>query len=408
MRDTTLVLVGAKNLRIDKNVAYRVTEFNRYKDEGVRNLIKDLIVYFSYSYQTPDLFGYCILDPRDFCKVMSLDYGNLFRRHPNPRHVEDSPQSKDELYSLQEEYGRFSEYRVFDSYIDNALYILSTEPVINKYMGMDEKGRKVAGLSNFIIIKELTVKAVKVKKTTKLLYTYKLDEMFERNLRRFFLNTSLKDYVALRSKNLDAIYITLCNIIQSKSAKGEGSHTIKFSEALKLLDMTQNNSEPKYLKRNMTKKMRILMPRVAEKHSGARYEWIKDKGSRYAYTILISWDIPKSSTAKIERKQVLDSVFYGHVRRNLLDIFNTQYNIDDIEYYDNEKMENQFLRWLVKDVDMEIKLSTYKAAYVLRFPVPKGMDLGVIAKSFFRSLMECKSKEDVSAVMNTGSVHRLK
>ena len=76
-------------LPIDKNIAYKLTELYRFQDNETQNIIKSLLIYFSFSYHQDDLFGYRNLDPHHFSKTMWISTANLFRKHPNPKQILD-------------------------------------------------------------------------------------------------------------------------------------------------------------------------------------------------------------------------------------------------------------------------------------------------------------------------------
>jgi len=87
-----------------------------------------LIYFFCHCFQN-NLFNFKTLDSNEFSSRFSYDIGFLRRKHPNPaQHTGLSDEEKQVIYDLQEEDPAGN--RVFDSYLENALYNLSTKPLV--------------------------------------------------------------------------------------------------------------------------------------------------------------------------------------------------------------------------------------------------------------------------------------
>ena len=70
------------SLRVDKNMAYNISDFKRY-DKMDQIVIKNLIIYMSLTFQK-NLFNLVEIDPKDFIETMKLNRSSLIQEHKNP------------------------------------------------------------------------------------------------------------------------------------------------------------------------------------------------------------------------------------------------------------------------------------------------------------------------------------
>ena len=237
------------NLRIDKNIAYNIIEINKVEDTQTQIIIKALLIYFSYSYQS-DLFGYGMLDPYDFARRLNIDKDVLFKKHPNPKFLQDQTMSAKQLYDRERNNKKYnSDTRVWDSYLENALYIMVTTPIFEEYRSTDDE-REYVGLKNHILIREIRLYPLKANqgRTQKLFYKYKLDEYFERNLRKFFLQIDFKGFTQAKKKGVDNIYLAVLNIVNSHKRKGTNKHFFRLNDLLDYFNISKD-IEIRYQKR---------------------------------------------------------------------------------------------------------------------------------------------------------------
>lgn len=373
-------------LRIDKNIAYNVLDFQKYEDKQTQIIIKSLLIYFSYSYQS-DLFGYGTLDPHLFARKMNIDKDTLFKTHPNPKQIADSPLSKEELMELQENNGRFSTHRLWDSYLENALYILSTVPLFEEYKGSTES-HDFVGMHNFIIVRDrrLVTERVNRGRVQKVLYKYQLDDVFERNLRRFFLQTNFDNYLLCKSKGVEDIYLFVSNIYQTYKKKGINKYHWKLEDLLVYFDIS-NSLEPKHQKQKLNKQLQKLEKVLAKEIQGFKFGWDKGDGQRWAYVPFATWDKVDNEKEKEADYKALDSVLYKHIKRDLYEIYLNQK--DDGKEYDN------FFSWLQSDEDIEIKKSAYIRTYSLNKKLPSFPKPETLANSFFKKIKEAANQREV-------------
>lgn len=367
------------NLRIDKNIAYNIIEISKIEDVQTQIIIKSLLIYFSFSYQC-DLFGYGQLDPYDFANKMHIDKDLLFRKHPNSKFVRDSQRnglSLKELHKIEENNDKYnSDTRIWDSYLENALYILVSTPIFEQYKGSTDK-RDFIGLRNHILMKEVQLFPVSVNKgrTQKLYYRYKLDDYFERNLRRFFLQIDFESYRAAKKKNIDNFFLTIMNIFNSYKHKGINRYHWNFNDMVSHFNVSPN-LKIKNQKQKLNFHFRNLEKILSKDIPGIKFDWIAGEGQRWKYVPIVTWDKIDVSLQKNQDFKVVEDVFLKHLRKNLYEIYlnQTEENSDDVAH---------FYFWLrAKDME-QIKISCYISTYSIynkvTFPKPE-----TLANLFFR------------------------
>ena len=110
-----------ENIRFEKNVAFNISSLPiEDQDEYTKRVVKALIVYLSAQTQV-DLFGVGTLDPKDFAKVMKLSDKNLNRICEKPAY---------KAYKNLK--------RKYETYIENALFILGFRPLVAEFQTTDE------------------------------------------------------------------------------------------------------------------------------------------------------------------------------------------------------------------------------------------------------------------------------
>lgn len=232
------------SFRIDKYIVNDIQDFNlqiRLQDENEGRgaggafscddrLIRNVIYSIANDYEH-NLMGFGELDPATFARQWNYDHSYLRRRVENPyqmRHMTD-----DEIRAYRARVaangrdGDGEDGRVWDTQLENALYILSARPVcLNNYgeFSAEENGTRetvsVKSHATFTIISSLT--AVR-RGHGKMLYTYTLNENFEKNLTRYYIRGEKASLIALRSCGLDSLYLYLANLRSNLAMKKESS-----------------------------------------------------------------------------------------------------------------------------------------------------------------------------------------
>jgi hypothetical protein len=210
-------------IRIDKNIAHNIDLF--ISIDSVSNedkaLIKSLIYYFCFSRQT-DLFGFGTLDPKLFATALNYKEGYLRKRHPNPLQLQKL--TLEEKNILYEQEKRNPALKVFDSYLENALYILHTTALRFSRTAKEvifENGKtKYTNISEaYILLPKLITTTVKGKGSPKISFAYDVNKNFITNLSLYFLKFNRESLITLRRAGLDDLYLYLKNFKETLQEK---------------------------------------------------------------------------------------------------------------------------------------------------------------------------------------------
>tara|TARA_R110000868_G_scaffold411726_1_gene708119 strand:- start:3650 stop:4822 length:1173 start_codon:yes stop_codon:yes gene_type:complete len=364
------------SLRVDKNIAFNILEFDKVGDRQTAIILKALLVYFSNAYQS-DLFGYGTLDPYDFAKKMNIDKDNLFRKHPSPKFISDSNLSVKRLYERERNNEKYNpDTRVWDSYLENALYILFSSPLIEEYKGVTDEHNYV-GLKNFLILRDISIFSMpeNMGRTKKIYYKYKLDDYFERNLRKYFVQIEINIFNACKDKGVEGFYLQLINIYQTYKKKGINVYHWKLQDLLQYFSIS-NELEIKYQKRKLSIQLDKMEKLVAQQIPGIKFEWIAGDNQRWKYIPTVKWDKIDVEQTKISDFKALDDVFYKHLKRNLLEIYISQ----EEGLFENKE---EFYIWLKDEESLDLKISCYVSTYSLYNRIQKYPSPQTLARTFF-------------------------
>lgn len=359
-------LVSNSNLKIDKNLAFNILEFNNIEDSQVRNIIKSLLIYFSFQYQE-DLFGYKSLDVESFSKKMNIHKTTLNRK----------VKYKDELSKYGDEALKWS------TYLEQALFILASKPVFSNYKGkvdVENSSYTYTGIQNFLILKEVRKVEVFEKKNGNNggkkpnFYEYKLDEVFERNLREFFFLIELENFFKTKKIGGDDFYLNLKSIYYSESSKGNNSYRYDFNYITNYFNV--QNPEVKKQKFKVNAIFKKLEELFATEIKGIKFYWEKKTDNcKYAYVPCVRWDLDKE---EFKRRSLIEieNVFLNDLKRTLYDIFRTQlpdYKDEDFKDWFGDPSNDD----VIKSAYVSIFLK-YKARS--KYPTPETLSSQFITK----------------------------
>ncbi len=339
----SLISIDDSNFRLDKNIAFNVLEFNKIEDEKTRNIVKSLVLYFSFQFQK-HLFDFGTIDPIDFGEKMNIHRTYLSRKVPKE--------------ILRDPKGQFC------TYLENALYILATTTIFDDYKGSTDDYNYV-GIRNHIIIKELELYTRKTTAggTPKKFYKYKLDDNFERNLRRFFLITNLKTYLQSKTFNGEDFYLQLKNIYHSNTLKGINIYKWDFMYIMAYFDI--NDSEVKMQKYKLNKILKKYKELLKDEIKGINFFWEKasDK-NKYSYTLCVQWDKIQTEIVKADKEVIQNQLFMDTLKRNLYETFIAQCNGNLIN---KNNIPFLFFNWVKNKENDETIKTSYLAIYATFF-----------------------------------------
>lgn len=322
------------SVRIDKNFAFNILDFKNIEDAQTRSIIKSLLLYFSFQYEK-DLFGYGKIDPVIFSKLFKHDRSNLSRKIENAKYKLDNLKSDAE----------------WNTYLENALYILATTPIFEEYRGQDEN-YNVVGIKNYVILKELYKFNPNKKNRGKLkkYYSYVLDSAFETNLKKFFLNININSYLEAKKWNGEDFYVQIMNIYSQSKNNGLSSFYWSINDLTKFF----NVSHPEI--RIQKQKINIILKKyeniLKNEINGLTFEWKKTGNQKYAYTLFMIWEKEDQKENQSKKIQTLEQLFLDTLKRRLFELcnLNKTKKINQI---------HEFYAWLIDKNNKEIIINTY-------------------------------------------------
>jgi hypothetical protein len=389
-RETNPYIMAAaesnKLLRLDKNIANSIDQIidlrgilfgknvshdDLHMSGEDKRLINSLIFYFCFTNQH-DIFGYGKLDPQKFAEFAKYEPGHLRKKHPNPVQLRGlTEEQKNELYRQQEEN---PENRVYDSYLENALYVLhhttlsfreSAKEVIQdgdsvKYVIMSETYTLLPQLTTSLVFK-------KNSGSPKVTYTYTLNQKFRDNLSLFFMRFEHSSIFKLRRSGLDHLYVYLKNMkdtfIEKSKRNEEIDRSLNFNQMCEMAGVPRYNKEgemfknPRDIKYKLNKVFEKLNTDTDLKFS---IKWSKaGKNAKGNYVPNICFEEEKEKT----HHMYLSSV--RHHERKL--IFRQNLLLELLEYFkrhnaERDNLEENTLLWLRKDKDQSSKELAFRNA----------------------------------------------
>jgi hypothetical protein len=400
------------SFRIDKNIAHNIDYISKYSnDKNLVNsdsgLVKNLIYYFCHSYQN-NLFNYGTLDVVDFSNKFGYSEHYLKGRHPEPEQFKGKTEVEiEQLYKRQDEDLNF---KIYDSIIENALFILHTKPIVfaRGAKTVDYKNNEITYTSDsnsYLIVQQLSIKTVsnilkenqankklRGNQGAKVVYQYALDRSFIENLSHYYLKGVRESLIQLRKSSLDDLYLYLSNLKNTLAIKSKNQTTREETPGFELLCRIANiksvkeNGEPydnKYRKRDLIKCLKEI-----NKKSELKFEfrWIKNPEDRWSYIPIFIFEAQKVDL--IEEKK---SVFRTRLSHELLEAFRI---CKGAEYFSDNR-DGLFLKWLKDSTanEKEKKLAYETAHFKTQGKISQFIDS--MKDSFFQKLPVINSLNDI-------------
>lgn len=223
--------------RLDKNFSTNIDKLSMMAGGQHNNdLLKTIVYYISYTHQY-DIFGYGTFDPQDFAKTFGLDIGNLRRKHPSPAQKENMTDELWEQYTSSENRTGDISDTVWDTYLENALYILQSKSINFDLGGTFNQGPATKSVTGIRVFEELAAHTVgnRGRYRGKILYSYKVTTEFIKNLSCFFVQVDRKGLIRAHAKRLDDLYLYIVNLKAALAAKKEYRTTPESTPAFNLL-----------------------------------------------------------------------------------------------------------------------------------------------------------------------------
>jgi hypothetical protein len=354
-----------------------------------------------------------MLDPDEFATKYQLDKSNLKRRAKDP--VQLQGKTEEEVKAICDRQSKGPDFRIFDSVIENALYILLSRNIVLKRGGK----RVIQGkygtseevtydkLTSVQVLKELEVVFVKSRRgDEKVLYYYVLNPDIIGNLTEYFLVSNKDNLINLRGNKTERLYLFLANLRDSLFVHGHTSTTVEntpsFFELCSIagVDTVYKSGanagsvkDAKYIKRDLKKKLNYLIANNRDKNFSFTYHFVHNRGHRWAYICLFDFTPRHDKEEEIEwRKLERTAIGTNNIFYELLDCFKKVSSYSN-RYGNSEILQNAFLKWLKSNSHIEEKILAYKNAYFKTYPRRRyGIDAS--ANNFVQSLAKIEDIND--------------
>ncbi len=302
-----------------------------------------LLEYICYEHQW-NIFGYGILDPSEFARSFKFSRQYLLGRHDDPyqlqlRKILRKNQRENRRKTRTPHLGQ--DEIICGNRLENALFILANYALKVTSTSVLEDKTLIRQYGFLRVIESFSM--VQEGKTGKIIYTYKLDRNFRRNLSSLYLTTRKDSFVSLRKSGLGVLYVFLLKLRDALFSQGRSStdiYTTPEFEYLCSLGSIHQYDEPKYRKRDL----RQALEKIRKKTELAfDIEWVKGNGKeRYVplFHFVPSLDFNNERANAVRRYTERISVAVLEFKHNLIEICPF-----DGRRFDSEA-ENFFFGWL--------------------------------------------------------------
>lgn len=343
---TTLAIMSQSNIRLDQNFVANILQTKEsFEDDA--NLVKSILYYFSLAYQY-NMFSFGSVTVNEIAKGIKVSPANLRRKHPKPKQLRGlSDEEIKEKYALQAEN---PEQRVYDSYLENALYLLRTETMYYNKTGntfTQVKGKSVKasiGQVNFLKSFDVSISDPS-KKNSKITYLYELDDSYLSNLTTLYLNTNLQALIELRKNSLDDLYLYVKNLRENLWASNQ---QLKGTPAFTLLDKYINYNHKLARRRKLYVNNAFAILKEYDELGIENFYWTKEHAtSKFDYQLIIEY-YPKYNsdiTAKLDRNLQRNQIFAQNIGYELIEHYKHAF---PAYYQSTTDLPGDILKWLNK------------------------------------------------------------
>lgn len=204
-------------VRIDKNIANN-SEALDLDFQSNDELVSSILMYAAYQRKN-HLFDFGIIDPEDFARTMGFAPKYLTSVHPKPACLEGySADQIAKAYHDQEAHPEDPHYRIFDSRLENALFLLLSKNMTFRRTGIVYKEKDGSSMQRMTVTSVRLLKSFSIifrkspRGKKKLFYDYELDEGFGQNLSLLYITANIDDFTMLRKKSLHKLYLYVKNL----------------------------------------------------------------------------------------------------------------------------------------------------------------------------------------------------
>jgi hypothetical protein len=327
---------------------------------------------------------------------LNYNEGYLRKKHPNPLQLQKmTAKEKDFLYEQER---RNPAVKIFDSCLENALYILHTTVLrfsrTAKEVIFENNTTKYINVSKtYTLLPELTVTTVKGKGSPKIFYTYDINENFITNLSLYFLKFSKEALITLRRAGLDDLYLYLKNFKETLQEKLKTSteidRSLNFNHLCKIarIPLRKQDGSEFNNPRDIKQKLIDAFVKINEQTDlKFRVEWVKSTpDTRWKYLPLFFFESETGELVHhIIRRQERITIFKENLKYELLNYF---------KQHNDERTEQSVVEWLKSDkniVEKELafRSAQYKTFGKIHYNIDKMIKAWRISLSKINSLQE--------------------
>lgn len=338
------------SFRIDKYFASGIGQIARRLDSEDYTLIRNIIYHVAESYEH-NLFGYGEIDQTDFAKRWNYQTSNLRKRHPSPFQLNDMSDQEIRLYlercenNIAERKG--ADAWVWDTRFENALYILANKPMsFNSYNTY--KNDETNAMMERVVKENVTftlfthIKAVRLGRG-KVRYQYNLNPDFEQNLTSYYVRGKRQSLIALRSKDLDQVYLYLNNLKANLVVGGKHETTPgempTFDHLCDLAQIPRLTKDGKpYEQRRRKERLVGVMEDIRNTTElSFSVRWQRGEGCAYPYVPVIDFGedaVPKPGMVAHIRKEENSKIYRQIIGLQLRDMYSRLYSVGSYSVID--------------------------------------------------------------------------
>lgn len=357
--DNTKGLVPNQELfRMEKSVMSKAN-FEHLLQLSGDHIAESLLAYICYEHQY-NIFGYGLLDPVEFSKMFRFSHSYLVGRHPSPLQIQFDRQTAQSAHDLRARTtGKGIEQSELAclNRLENSLFILGN--ITLKAVATSVSDTLLVRRCEFLrVLEHFTL--LQDTRTGKVMYAYKLDDKFRRNLSSMYLTASRDSLIRLRRSGLSALYIFLLTLRDALFSEGrtdtDVESTPSFEYLCMLADIPQYD-EAKYRKRDLNKAIGKIQ-KVTE--LVFTLEWVKGSYSE-RYTPLFHFQ-PQAGQyvgniseryIQIQREQERIRIAVHEFKHNLVEAC----PLGEKRY--GAEAETFFFKWIQSDEERDARLFTF-------------------------------------------------
>lgn len=375
--------------RIDKSISKSYVKIFEAIPDSESSLMLSVLAFFCWKHQT-DIFGAGSFSADEFAKLVGYkDARNLNKTHPSPYQLKGLSREKAEQLYGSESLMRSTEGRrtstdiinpVWDSYLENILYVLNTCPVVLSINDHTSKYQK-----SILIIKEMSASVYRGKKT----YRYVLDEDFMRNLSCFYNEVSFSAISKLKGANLVPLYLYLVNMRNDLGLNGLSETPLSkemFGYLCELAGISYVKGDGTPYPFPMIKsRLNEALARIAAADESLMVRLVaKDNANGRNRGYFCLW-FNECDAIVDPRKRAVHNKFNNReiknreILRKMTDYFHSSCHL-----HGYEDTKEDFVRWFFSGDDMEEKKNAYYNAYIsLYLKLPPDIE------TLYRNFKEC-------------------